>query len=171
MKPSDLTTAETGTYFSRYTSLVPELSIVEGLNHSSKVLLETLESLPSFKWNYAYAEGKWTIKELLLHLIDTERIFVNRALRFARKDTTPLPGYEENDYAATCLANNRSADSLIKEYKAVRASTESFFGNLNEEQLLSIGTSGGNQISVRAIGYLLAGHDLHHLTVIKERYL
>jgi len=133
--------------------------------------------LPKDKLCFRYAEGKWTIKEILVHLIDDERIFTYRALRYARNDQTPLHGFEENDYAKFSNANERSLDSIFEEYESVRKATLTLFENLPEESMLRSGAgidedgSIVNERTVRALIYHIAGHELRHFNVIKERYL
>lgn len=128
-------------------------------------------SLPDEKLNYRYAEGKWSIKEIIGHLIDTERVMSYRALRFARFDSTPLMGFEENDWAKVSNASARSSNDLTDEFNLVRASTIMLFKSFDEKMISSSGEANKKQMSVRAIGYMIAGHELHHLSVIKERYL
>ncbi|QNL48011.1 DinB family protein [Olivibacter sp. SDN3] len=130
-------------------------------------------SLPEEKLYYRYAEGKWTIKEILVHIIDDERIFAYRALRYARNDHTPLPGFEQDDYAYYSKANERSLESIFKEYEAVRSATITLFEHLPEDALMRGGVSTGNinKRTVRALAYHIAGHELRHINIIKERYL
>lgn len=126
---------------------------------------------------YSYAKNKWTIKEILVHNIDDERIFSCRAMRFARNDNTPVPGFEQDDYAKFSNANSRSLDSIFEEYEAVRKSTIALFKYLPEESFLRKGAgidddgSIINERTVRAFVYHIAGHELRHLKIIKERYL
>ena len=126
---------------------------------------------------YRYAENKWTIKEILVHLIDDERIFAYRALRFARSDKTPLHGFEQNSYAKYSCANQRSLDSIFEEYRAVRNSTILLFQNLPEDSFVRSGSGVDhdgsiiNKRTVRALAYHIAGHELHHIKIIKEQYL
>ncbi len=122
---------------------------------------------------YRYAEGKWTIKEILVHLIDDERIYTYRALRFARHDHTDLPGFDQDQYTSNSFANERSLASILKEYEAVRKATLQLYEHLPEEALTRGGTADGaeNYRSVRALIYHLAGHELRHLNIIKEKYL
>jgi hypothetical protein len=126
---------------------------------------------------YRYAENKWTIKEILVHNIDDERIFAYRALRYARNDNTPLHGFEENDYAKYSYANDRSLDSIFEEYESVRNATLTLFQNLPDDAFLRSGGGidyDGNIINirtVRALAYHIAGHELRHIKIIKERYL
>jgi len=145
-------------------------SVVENLQSSFDEALTFFKRIPSEKHLYSYAEGKWTLKELLEHIIDAERIFTTRALRFARKDKTDLPGFEENIYVANANSNKRDFNELVEEFSAVRKSTLLMFANFSEDVLLHIGTIDGNEITVRAIGYVNSGHLLHHINIIKERY-
>lgn len=120
---------------------------------------------------YAYAEQKWTIREILQHLTDTERIFSCRALRIARNDKTNLPGFDENNFTRYGNANNRSMPELIEEFKAVRLATLALFKSFQAEDWTKTGMASNSEISVRAIGFILAGHAMHHERVIQERYL
>lgn len=118
-----------------------------------------------------YAEGKWTVNEIIQHLIDSERIFMNRALRIARQDKTEMPGYDHDAYVPVSRANEIPLENLLEEYQLLRLSSYQFFRNLNEEQLLSTGSANGVTFTVLSIGYILIGHPTHHFNVIKERYL
>ncbi len=120
---------------------------------------------------YRYAEGKWTVKEVLVHIIDDERIYAYRALRFARNDKTELPGFDQDPYAYYSNANDRTAESIVEEYEAVRLSTIALFNNFTDDVMLRSGVANNNQVTVRALGYHIAGHELHHLNIIKTRYL
>jgi len=132
--------------------------------------------LPEEKLLYRYAPGKWTIKEILVHNIDDERIFTYRALRFARNDNTPLHGFEQDDYAKHSLANSRSIENILEEYEAVRRSTILLFQNLPEDSFkrsgagVDIDGSIVNERTVRGLAYHIAGHELRHFNIIKERY-
>lgn len=123
------------------------------------------------KSRYKYAEGKWTIKELLQHLIDAERVFAYRALVFARKDENTLPSFDENEYADNSNAHARDWRDLINEFNAVRQSTEYLFNSFSEEALQQIGKASNYTITVSSLGFVIAGHLNHHLKIIKERYL
>lgn len=135
---------------------------------STPLLLKTIKEE---KWDYAYAPGKWTVKQLIIHLTDAERVFAYRALRFARNDATELPGFEENDYADNCMSESRTPDSIINEYQAVRSSTIALFDNFNEEVMMRKGISNGKEFSVRLLGVVIAGHEKHHMNILNERYL
>ena len=130
-----------------------------------------LKSLSADKWDYSYAPGKWTVKELVQHLIDAERIFAYRALCFARKDATPLPGFDENSYVVHSAANRRSAEDLMQEFLLVQQSSAALFASFDKVQLESTGSANGNPVYVRGIGYIIIGHALHHKAILEERYL
>lgn len=158
-------------YFQKYINLVPEGDTVQMLTQAKADMTAFWQALPPDKWDFRYAEGKWSIREMLLHLIDTERIFTYRALRIARNDQTPLPGFEQDDYVPFSNANNRSWDSLLSEYVAVREATIQLFKNFTPEMWQHTGTSSNNTISVLALAYVTAGHERHHLNVLREKYL
>ena len=158
-------------FYHNYIKHVTTDDLIPAIQKNTAEMLQLFHSIPTGKQNYRYAEGKWTIKELLLHLIDAERIFSYRALRFARKDDTPLPGFEENDYVKNAKTHNRQWEDLIEEFKAVRRSTEILFASFDEDQLEASGVSNNNSIYVRAIGFIIPGHCSHHKKVIEERYL
>lgn len=171
MKASELITSEYAAYYAQYISKAGDASLLEALKISTEALNDLFDTISDEKMNYSYADGKWTIKEMLLHIIDTERVFAYRALRFARQDTTSLPGFEHNDYVVVSGAKNRSKASLLQEYNAQRASTIMLFANFNDEMLKSIGNASGNPMSVRALGFVIAGHETHHCNILRERYL
>lgn len=145
--------------------------IVEGLSQQEEELVTFFKQIPKDKIEFRYAPDKWTPKDILLHLTDTERIFSYRSLRVARNDKTVLPGFEENDFVQFANANDRSMESLLKEFQTVRKATISLFENFKEEQLNRRGEVSGNQMSVGAMGYVILGHETHHISIIKERYL
>lgn len=133
--------------------------------------LEFYKNIADDKLGLSYLPNKWTIKEVLIHVIDCERIFAYRALRIARNDKTSLPGFDENSFTKEVYASNRTLISILKEYTTVRNATISLFESFNEEQMLRVGIASDKTISVRAIGKIIMGHELHHIQVIKERYL
>ena len=128
-------------------------------------------NLPDEKGDYAYAEGKWTIKDLIQHIIDTERIMQYRLLRVARNDSTPLPGFDENLYAQAAQANERTFIALKEEFKALRKSTDLLVSSLTENQLMNSGIASDKKVTANAIAFILFGHLLHHKKIIEERYL
>jgi len=119
---------------------------------------------------YRYAEGKWTINEVVQHLNDTERILSYRALRFARKDTTELPGFEENDYVPAATVGRRRLRDLVAEHDLIRASTLALFASFDDEMLFHSGVANGKRITVRALGWSIAGHVMHHVEILDQRY-
>lgn len=157
--------------FTRYVNAVSENNLEDALRKNTKRFRKMLKNIPKKKINYAYAEGKWTLKEVLQHIVDAERVFVFRALYFARKDSAPLPGFDENVWAITAKAPKRSWSDLVEEFTALRVSTELFFASFDEDQLLSTGTANNNPMSVVGLGFVCAGHVAHHMNIIKERYL
>lgn len=170
-KVTGLNSNEYVPYQKMYLDLVEEVGVIEQLKTSLSELETFFNTLPDEKLNFTYEKGKWTIKELLLHIIDTERIFQYRALRFAREDKTELPGFSENEYVAAVDVSKRTLTSLLNEYRVVRLSTISLFETFSNEELLRIGIASGFTTSVRAIAYLLIGHQRHHINIIKQRYL
>lgn len=157
--------------YHNYINAITENELAAALRKNTRRFRKLLKNIPKKKINYAYAEGKWTLKELLQHIVDAERVFVFRALHFARKDTAPLPGFDENVWAITAKAPKRSWNDLVEEFLALRVSTEFFFASLDEDQLLQNGTANNNQMSVVGLGFVCAGHVAHHMRIIKERYL
>ncbi len=160
-----------GSFYHNYINHVSEDNLSEAFAKESASMIRFLETIPPDKYDYRYAEGKWTIKEVLQHIIDAERIFAYRALRFARKDPTPLPGFDENLFAAEAKADARTWDKLVEEFKIVRRSSELLFNSFDEEQLQSNGISSNSPNYVLAVGFILIGHAMHHQRIIKERYL
>ncbi len=158
-------------YYHKYINQTEGDDIVKVFKAQTKSFLKFLDEIPKKKRDYKYAEDKWTIKEVLQHIIDAERVFAYRALCFARKDATPLPSFDENDYADNAKVENRKWKDLVKEFTAVRESTEIFFNSLDEEQLETSGTASGKSVYVLAIGHIIVGHANHHINITKERYL
>jgi uncharacterized damage-inducible protein DinB len=160
-------------YFEQYIQLVSQenTSIIENLEKSQNDFEVLLRDLPKEKHDFAYAEGKWTMKELIQHIIDTERIFCYRALCFARNDKTSLPGFDQDIFVDNDNANERNYYDLLDEMSTLRKSSIQLYKSFSEEALLRIGVASENKMSVRALGYLFSGHQIHHLNVIKERYL
>lgn len=160
-------------YFEQYIQLVSkdDKSIIENLINSQKNFDTLLRNVPKEKHNFSYAEGKWTLKELIQHIIDTERVFCYRALCFARNDNTSLPGFDQDVFVEHGNANELDYFDLLDEMVVLRKSTIQLFKSFSKEALLRTGISSGNKISVRALGYLFSGHQLHHINIIKERYL
>lgn len=158
-------------FYANYVNLALGDSITELIKNHSNNLLKFVQSLPNNLEDFAYAESKWTIKEVVQHCIDAERVFVYRALRFARKDATPLPGFDENEYAEASKNNPRTFEEIKTEFELFRKSTDLFLLSLKEDDLSFIGTANGTSISLHAICYIIFGHLLHHQNILKERYL
>ncbi len=158
-------------YFGKYVALVPDGDIVVTLGKQIQDTLGLLGGLTEAQGDLRYAPGKWSVKEVIGHLIDTERIFAYRALRFARTDATPLPGFDENVYVANAGFGSRSLADLAGEFESVRKSNIYLFKNLDGDSLLRRGAANDNEISVRALAYNIAGHELHHVGILRARYL
>lgn len=162
---------ESNDYYKKYIEQVDGDNYLSALKMLLPKTVAFLNSLDDAKWNYRYAAGKWSIKEVMMHILDTERIMACRALRIARNDKTPMPGFEQDDYIPFTDAENRSPTSIIEEYKAVRAATIAMFQYFNDDMLSRVGTASGNPFTPRALGYIIAGHELHHLQIVRQRYL
>ena len=158
-------------YIQRYLDLFPSENWLEELKLVGDKTVSLYSYLTEEQSKFAYAEGKWTLKEVLLHLSDTERVFQYRILAFARGEKSELPAFDEEYYVANSFANERSLESLLEEYQLVRKSSQILLETLNLSVLNNIGTANGNQISVETICKLIVGHNIHHLNVVEERYL
>lgn len=156
-------------YYGKYVSRV-DGDVLPILDAQPAELRSMFEGIPEKKGTYAYESGKWTLKEVLSHLIDCERVFAYRMLRIARGDKTPIEGFEQDDYIATSNANDRSFADLLDEFDLQRRSNILFIRNLSDEAGRRLGTASDSTVSARAIVYMLAGHVLHHVAVLKERY-
>ncbi len=158
-------------YAIMYVDLVPDDGQV--LKHLHEKLAATaafIRAFPGEKLSTPHEPGEWTIKEILVHVIDTERIFAYRALRFARHDATPLPSFDQDPYVAASSANTRSVDVILKEYASVRTATLTLFESFQDEVYLRTGIASENRVSVRALAYMIAGHELHHMESIRQNY-
>jgi uncharacterized damage-inducible protein DinB len=158
-------------YFEKYVSLVDAETVKDAIEKYSASINNFFTNIPQNKVDYKYAEDKWSIKELLQHVIDAERIFSYRALCIARHDKTSLPGFDENTYATASNASKRDWQDLLKEFKAVRTSSDLLFESFDESQLEQVGVSNGQPTSVNAIVFITFGHLLHHQQILEERYL
>lgn len=158
-------------YAQGYVNAAKGNSIQELIANHSADFLSFLNAIPDEKADFAYAEGKWTVKQLLQHMIDTERIFAFRALTFARKDTVALSGFDENIYAEAAPASHRSLADLKLEFSLLRQSTDLFLTSLTAEDLQQEGKASNNQVTVNALAYILFGHNEHHKKILIERYL
>ncbi|MDP9229162.1 MAG: DinB family protein [Bacteroidota bacterium] len=158
-------------FYHNYINHVQGDDLMPALRNETIEFVRFLKNIPSEKLDYRYAEGKWSIKEILQHIIDAERIFCYRSLRFARKDETPLPGFDENTYAANAKADTRNWNDLVEEFSAVRKATELLYASFDDEQLNAEGMSNNHSNYVLAFGFISVGHCIHHRKVIEERYL
>lgn len=147
------------------------MDMLEALRHSSSQTLKLVRAIPEAKGDYRYAPEKWSIKEVLAHLMDVERIMAYRSLRFARNDKTDLPGFEENNYAPEANAHSRTIHQLAKEMERLRATTIDLFTGFTPAMLQREGTANKNKLSVHILGYIISGHETHHRKILAERYL
>jgi hypothetical protein len=157
-------------FYARYIARVPEGDVVAALRDGYQRIKEAVGTLPESMGDHRYAEGKWSVRTVLGHMIDTERIFAYRALRLARGDSTPLPGFDENDYARTAESDERRVTELVAELLAVRDTTARLFASLPEAAWMRSGVVNGAPVTVRALAFISAGHALHHIAILKERY-
>lgn len=172
MKITDIQPDEYAPYQESYIKLVDDAySLVEELEISVHNFVHFVREIPMDKYDYRYAEGKWTIKDIIQHLIDSERVFAYRALRFSRGDETGLPGFDENTYADNAHGSDRSITDLLTEMSALRHANIMMFKSFTADNLLRKGTASGYTVSVRAFGFLIIGHQNHHMKIFKERYL
>lgn len=158
-------------YYGTYVGKVPDGDVRELLRSQLPKTIELISSFSEEKASVGYGPGKWTLKEVLLHIADAERVFSYRMLRIGRGDTTPLPGFDQDPWVLTSHANDRSLPNLLAEYQAVRAATLALVDSLSVEAWLRKGTASDHPISARALGYICAGHELHHVQLIRERYV
>lgn len=174
--PSNLLAAkpapdECAPYYRLYVDQVPEADVIAILNDQIAARAHILAHLSDEKARFRYAPNKWSIKEIIGHLADAERIFAYRALRIARADTTPLPGFEQDDYIAAANFDRRALPELLAELDTVRHASLSLFRSMTDEELMRQGTASDKPFVVRAIPFIIAGHEIHHTRVLRERYL
>jgi uncharacterized damage-inducible protein DinB len=157
-------------YFERYINLTQGNHLYDLQRNHSQKITQFFSSIPEEKVADAYADGKWTVKEVIQHIIDTERIFSYRLLRIARNDTTPLPGFDENNFTVNAHAHHRSLGSLIEEFFAVRKTTDLLIDSIQPQALQLVGTASNHPCSANALVFMIYGHILHHINIFKERY-
>ncbi len=159
-------------FYANYVSLVAETDVISALQNQPKDLRKLLSEFSAAeKENFRYAEGKWSVKELVGHIIDGERVFSYRALRISRGDETPLAAFEENSYVANSSFSNSDFADLIEEFSLLRAANVLLFKNLTDEAWLCRGTASDAIVSVRALAFIMVGHVRHHQNILRERYL
>lgn len=158
-------------WYHGYVNRVKEEDLHKAIKGNTQHALHVLRSIPEDRWSHRYAQGKWSIREMIQHIIDTERIFSYRALCIARGEKASLPGFDETSYGAVSKADRRSKEELLAEFETVRRSIEQLYESFDDEQLAAVGVANNNPMSVNAIGFIIPGHMQHHLNVLKERYL
>jgi hypothetical protein len=171
MKSNQLPINEYSDFYTSYIQVLEDVELIEELEICLHDFIKFIQNIPMDKFDYRYEIGKWTIKEIIQHLIDSERIFSYRALSISRNDKTPLPGFDENNYVDNSNGNARNLQGLLTELAVVRQATLSLFNSFSQEQLTRIGTASNNEVSVRAIGFIIIGHQKHHQKIFAERYL
>ena len=171
MTAADLSTTEYGPFYSGYLAQVPQdITLRSALDESEALLAEYLNGVVDDRVDFAYEPGKWTIKEALQHIIDTERMFSTRVLRLGRQDPAPLPGFDQDNFAAHADVTRREYNRMLEEFRTLRKCTIWLIESLREEDLLFLGEVGERPMSCRAMGFILAGHTYHHNTIFRERY-
>src|ERR1700731_660085 len=170
MKPSRPEQNEYAPFYARYIALVPGDDVMAALEAQRLHMLQMLSARSEREGNFRYAPGKWSVKEVVGHLSDSERICAYRALRIARADSTPLSGFEQDDYVRSSGASDRTLADLAEEYAAVRVASLALFGSLTDEAWTRRGAANKNEVTVRALAYIIAGHEAHHRRILEERY-
>lgn len=168
---SEISINEYAPFYEGYILKSEGIPLIEGLKSGLENTSQFFNEFPKNKWGFSYAEGKWTPKEILLHLIDAERVFAYRALLISRSENPEIKGFDQDEFVLNSNANSRTETSLIKEYTHVRNATISLFESFSSKTLLRLGKANGAQVSVRAIGRIIVGHEIHHINILKERYL
>lgn len=158
-------------FYKAYVDHVRDMDVMDALRHAGKKAQQLVPYVPEDKGEYRYAEGKWTVKEVIGHMLDAERVFAYRALRFSRNDQTPLSPFDEKAYAPEANAHSRNIQQLAREMKRLRETTLDLFSSFSTDMLFREGTASNKKISVLHLGYIIAGHDIHHLKILHERYL
>ena len=171
MRVSDLAKGDYHSFYEPYVKALGDVELLEMLEKQYHNFPQFLASIPEEKIAYRYEENKWNIAEVLIHILDAERVFQYRALRIGRGDITPLPSYDQDAYVPMSNAAGRSLESIIEEYKYVRMSSLTLFKSFPEKVLHRKGTASKSIISVGALGFLICGHQKHHKAILKERYL
>lgn len=170
MKPEQLLTGDYPEYYQTYINQLPQLELLTLLRSQREEMVNFLTNLDPVDLMWSYEPGKWTVAQVLQHMFDTERIFQYRALRIARKDKTPLAGFDQDEYVPASGANDRNLEDLIKEYTAIRESGVCMFESFTKEMYKEKGISSGGELSAAAAGFIIAGHEKHHLALFKNKY-
>ncbi|MEN8789666.1 MAG: DinB family protein [Flavobacteriaceae bacterium] len=171
MKAAELNKNDYHPFYGPYIMELGDVELMDMLKRQRTNFPQFIASIPDEKWHSSYGEGKWTIAEVLVHVLDAERVFQYRALRFARNDNTDLPGFNQDAYVPFSGASVRTKDDVIEEYDAVRASTIALYSKFGDEILRRKGKANNSAMSVAALGFIICGHQRHHRNVIRSRYL
>lgn len=162
---------EYNSYYQGYIERFSQKEIFPSLSKQREVYRTFVQNIPESKAGYRYAEGKWTPKEIMLHINDTERVMSYRALAISRNEQTPIPGFDQDIYVENCNADSRTIANIWDEFLAIRSATEHLFQHFSSDQLQMLGTASNSPVSVRALGYIILGHLQHHKVILEERYL
>ena len=171
MRLSELKDGDCPAYYKPYLEVLPDASLVELMERQMGNFPEFIRSIPEDMLSHRYAPGKWSVAEVLMHVLDTERVFQYRALRLGRKDATPLSGFDQDNYVPESLAEARTIEDLVQEYRVVRESSLLLFKSLPSDRLLFKGNASGQDISLGALGFIICGHQKHHRNILRQRYL
>ena len=171
MRSTELQAGEYHKFYEPYIKALGDVELMEMLQKQYVNFPQFLASIPLEKFQYSYAEGKWTVAQVLVHILDAERVFQYRALRFARNDATALPGFDQDAYVPFSGAEEISKEAVVEQYLAIRQSTITLFSSFDDEALMRKGTASNVSMSVRALGFFCCGHQKHHKQILKDRYL
>ncbi len=171
MRTADLSAEAYHPFYKAYVEALGDVELLPMLRKQKENFPQFLASIPEDKLHDAYDEGKWTVAEVLMHILDSERVFQYRALRIGRGDITPLPGFDQNAYVPNSGASKRTVQDIIDEYIIIRTSTIALFERFTPEVLKQTGTASGTLVSLAALGFIICGHQKHHKKVLVERYL
>lgn len=171
MNTSELHASDYHQYYQPYIAALGQADLMDQMRRQWSNFPEFMKSIPEEKWHFAYSQDKWSIAEVLIHVLDAERVFQYRALRIARGDQTPLPGFDQDAYVPNSGAKDRSKESIIEEYRAVRQASISLFTTFDSDILKLKGMASNAPVSVGALGFIICGHQKHHRNIIRERYL
>lgn len=168
---SELPISEYNPFYHTYILALGDVNLLEELENGKQAFVSLMKDIDDSTLNYAYADGKWTLAEVLMHIIDAERVFQYRALRFSRNDRTPLPGFDQNVFVSGSNASKKLKEEIIQEYETVRNATLDLFKSFSSDVLKRVGIASDSEMSVRAMGFIISGHQAHHLNIIRKRYL
>ena len=172
MTKSEIQQEEYNEYYTGYLNLIDDnTELIDGYYQGKKMMENFISSIPDKKYTYRYQPEKWSISEVIQHLIDTERVFMYRCFRIARNDKTELAGFDQDDYIVPSEANSKTKEQLLEEFTSNRNSSISLLKSLSEKNLGFVGNANGGPVSARAAAFIVLGHDMHHSNIIKERYL